>query len=269
MRGMADPSAKRSYLFGNNDAASATTRLIATAAAATGFMKGEPGQARPGWYQQGGDNGAMLTQLRDQLAASYPAAGPPFWAVRLWTNLLWQPAYLSVVTVHLHGAVPELSGFSQQRSGIYVDGYRLQPQPMWSGSVEAMIERAASQLKAMTDLMLKEVNALEKLRPLPAKRLLADRMLGLMVWLGQRRRDLSIEQIEAYSQAWLRALELDGQGALERVEAGGKRLVIVKRKGCCLDYLIDPDRLCATCPKQDNGVRIARQTANALAEMSP
>ena len=45
-------------------------------------------------------------------------------------------------------------------------------------------------------------------------------------------------------------------------------LLLVKRKGCCLDYRIDPDRLCATCPKQDNALRLARQTANALAELS-
>jgi hypothetical protein len=51
------------------------------------------------------------------------------------------------------------------------------------------------------------------------------------------------------------------------VPAGERQVLIVKRKGCCLDYLITPDRLCATCPKQDDAVRIARQVANALAEM--
>ena len=121
---------KRSFLFAPTDPDAATTRLIATAASATGFMKGEPGLARPGWYVPGADNRAMLTELRDQLALSYPEAGAPLWAVRLWTNLLWQPAYLAVIAVHLHGAVPDLLGLSQQRRGIYVDGFRLMPQPM-------------------------------------------------------------------------------------------------------------------------------------------
>ncbi len=259
--------AQRSYLFGTNDADTSTTRLIATAAAATGFTKGEPGRPLPGWYRPGGDNADVLAQLRDQLAAAYPAAGPALWAVRLWTNLLWQPAYLAVIAVHLHGAVPDLGGLSQARSGIYIDRYRLAPEPMWSGPVDAMISRAAHQLLGMTQSMFEDVNHHEKLRLLPAQRLLAERMLGLMLWLGQRQRHLTPEQIEHYAEQWITALGLSGQGSLERVEAQGKSLLIVKRKGCCLDYLIDPTRLCANCPKQDDHVRINRQTANALAEI--
>lgn len=257
----------RSFLFAQDSGDAATTRLIATAAQLTGFMKGEPGPARTGWYQPGADNSAMLAELHAALAATYPKAGPAFYAVRLWTNLLWQPAYLAVIAAHIHGAMPDLAGLSQQRRGIYVDGYRLLPGEQTSGPVEALIDNAAGQLRAMAATLLDEVNALVKLKPLPARRLFADRMLSLMVWLASRRRDLPSEQIEAYSAQWLAALGLTGQGELEPVKAGGQRLLIVKRKGCCLDYLIDPDRYCATCPKQDNAIRVARQTANALAEL--
>lgn len=257
----------RSFLFAQDTGDAATTRLIATAAQVTGFMKGEPGGAREGWYRPGGDNGAMLGQLHAALAATYPKAGPAFYAVRLWTNLLWQPAYLAVIAAHLHGAMPDLSGLSQQRRGIYVDGYRLLPGPQASGTTEALIEDGGAQLKAMVATMLEEVNDLVKLKPLPARRLFADRMLSLMVWLGARRPDLPPETINAYSRQWLEVLGLTGQGELEPVEAQGRQLLIVKRKGCCLDYLIDPDRYCATCPKQDNAVRVARQVANALAEL--
>jgi siderophore ferric iron reductase len=138
---------------------------------------------------------------------------------------------------------------------------------MWTGSTEQMIARAGAQLRAMTDDLLQEVNAVEKLRPLLAHRLLAERMLGLMLWLGQRQRELTIEQIEAYAAQWLAVFDLEGQGTLERVNAEGRRLLIVKRKGCCLDYRIDPDRLCANCPKQGDAVRVGRQVANALAEV--
>lgn len=258
---------KRSFLFGADDTGTSTTRLISTAASATGFMKGEPGPAQGGWYRWGADNSALLKSLRDHLAAAYPAAGPALWAVRLYTNLIWQPAYLAVIGVHLHGSVPDLAGLSQARSGIYIDRYRLNSGPMWTGSTEEMITRAGAQLRAMTDALLPEVNAVEKLRPMLAQRLLAERMLGLMLWLGQRRRELTTEQIEAYAAQWLAVLGLEGQGTLEQVEAGGRRLLIVKRKGCCLDYRIDPGRLCANCPKQDDAERIGRQVANALAEI--
>jgi siderophore ferric iron reductase len=257
----------RSFLFAQDTGDAATTRVIATAAQLTGFMKGEPGPARAGWYQPGADNSLVLAELHAALAATYPAAGPAFYAVRLWTNILWQPAYLAVIAAHVHGAMPDLSGLSQQRRGIYIDGYRLLPGIQASGPVETLIDNAAGQLKAMAAAMLVEVNTQVKLKPLPARRLFADRVLSLMVWLSQRRRDLPPERIEAYATRWLDALGLTGQGTLEPVEVGGHRLLIVKRKGCCLDYMIDPDRYCASCPKQDNAVRLARQTANALAEL--
>jgi len=258
----------RSFLFAQDTGDAATTRLIATAAQFTGFMKGEPGRPRAGWYQPGGDNVIMLAELHAALAATYPKAGPAFYAVRLWTNLLWQPAYVAVISAHIHGAMPDLNGLSQQRRGIYVDGYRLLPGLQTAGPVEALIDNGGTQLKAMAAAMLDEVNALAKLKPLPARRLLADRMLSLMVWLSHRRRDLPADTIREYSEQWLAALGLTGQGDLQSVLApDGRELLIVRRKGCCLDYRIDPDRLCATCPKQDDAVRVARQTANALAEL--
>lgn len=258
----------RSFLFAQDTGDAATTRLIAMAAQQTGFMKGEPGAARPGAYVPGGDNSDFLAQLHGALTTSYPAAGPAFHAVRLWTNLLWQPAYLAVIAAHLHGAMPDLKGVSQQRRGIYVDGYRLLPGTQQPGSTEDLIAAGSAQLRAIADDLLAEVNRHAKLKPVPARRLLADRMLSLMVWLGHRRRDLPAETIEHYSRLWLEALDLTGQGDLEPIAGPqGQRLLIVRRKGCCLDYRIDPDRLCASCPKQDNATRLARQTANAIAEM--
>jgi siderophore ferric iron reductase len=257
----------RSYLFPQDSGDAATTRLIALAAQTTGFMKGEPGPARADWYRPGGDNGAFLAALHADLAATYPKAGRAFYAVRLWTNLIWQPAYLAVIAAHLHGAVPDFGGLSQQRRGIHVDGYRLLPGPQAKGTTATLIDHAGGQLRAMAQTVLGEVNNVEKLKPLPARRLLADRLLSLMIWLGQRRPELGMEQVEAYTAQWLAVLDLAGQGALQRVPAGERQVLIVKRKGCCLDYLITPDRLCATCPKQDDAVRIARQVANALAEM--
>lgn len=257
----------RSFLFAQDSGDAATTRLIAAAAQWTGFMKGEPGAARPGWYRPGGDNTAVLAELHAALAATYPAAGPAFHAVRLWTNLIWQPAYLAVIAAHIHGAMPDLNGLSQQRRGIYIDGYRLTPGAQQGGRVDELIDLAAGQLGPMAATMLDEVNVFAKLKPLPARRLLADRMLSLMVWLSQRRRDLPTEMIETHAAHWLAALGLTGQGTLEAVMAGGHRLLLVRRKGCCLDYRIDPGRYCATCPKQDESLRLARQTANALAEL--
>ena len=257
----------RSFLFAQDSGDAATTRLIASAAQLTGFMKGEPGPARPGWYQVGGDNRAMLEQLLLALQATYPEAGAAFHAVRLWTNLLWQPAYLAVISAHLHGAVPRFATLSQGRRGIYVDGFRLVPAPQQSAPLPERIVDAGQQLRALSETMLAEVNDLVRLKPVPARRLLAERMLGLMIWLAHRRPALTQAEILLFTDSWLDVLGLHDQGRLQSVEAEGRSLLIVERKGCCLDYRIYPDRLCANCPRQDLGVRLARQIGNALAEM--
>jgi siderophore ferric iron reductase len=258
----------RSFLFPPSDADSATTRLIALAAQATGFMKGTPGDPLDGWYRPGANNSAILLALRNELAQAFPGQGSPFWAVRLWTNLIWQPAYLAVIAVHLHGAVPDLLGLSQARRGIFIDGYRLRPAPFQTGETKAMIHQAAAQLGPMFETLLAEINTLERLRPLPAGRLLADRMLSLMVWLGSRRRELDARALLNLSELWLGALDLTGQGQLEILSGSdGRSHAVVRRKGCCLDYLIDPDRLCASCPRQPEAVRQARQLRNAEAEI--
>ena len=47
-----------------------------------------------------------------------------------------------------------------------------------------LIDAAGAELRAMADAMLAEINTFARLKPVPARRLLADRMLGLMVRLA-------------------------------------------------------------------------------------
>lgn len=259
----------RNYLFAQTESDAALTRLIGTAASATGFMKGAPGGILPGWHTIGQDNGAFLEGLYQQLAASYPNAGPPFYAVRLWTNLIWQPAYLAVIAVHLHGALPDLKQIAQARSGIYVNDYRLPPGPQDRDTVEAMIGKAGAQLRAFSDSVFDEINAITKFRRVPSRQLLAHRMLSLMVRLRDFQPCIAVDEQLRLSALWLEATDLTGHGRLEVVTLpDGQKAAIVARKGCCLDYLITPDKLCASCPRQTKAVWVARQRDNAIAEMT-
>lgn len=242
------------------ESVAATAQFIALAQASTSFLKGDIGAAPPGWHSVGQDNSAALDALHFALRARFPQGGRPFWAVRLWTNLLWQPAYLAVIAVHEWGALPDLAGLSQRVNGSDIDGYRLRPALPMQGSTAELIDRAGAQVRAMSEIMLAEVNGYEKLKRLPARRLLADRLLGLMVRLSRQRPDLPAASIQAYSARWLAALGLTGQGDLEALPLpDGRIALVVARKGCCLDYLVDPGTYCATCPKQGDDVRRARQ----------
>lgn len=259
--------AARNFLFSPDSDDSALTRLLGTAARVTGFMQGTSGGPLPGWHVPGGDNAALLRALYDQLEATYPKAGQPFYAVRLWTNLIWQPAFLAVIAVHAHGALPQLDQMSQQRQGIHINGFRLPPGPQQKGDLETLIARAGADLRALTHAMLVDINAITRLKPLPAKRLLADRMLGLMLRLPQYQPGITVPEQRRLSTLWLAAMGLTGHGDLATLALDdGSDILISARKGCCLDYRAMPGTYCSSCPKQDEDVRVARQRAEAIAE---
>jgi siderophore ferric iron reductase len=261
--------AARNFLFALDSDDVALTRLLEAAARVTGFMKGAPGAPLPGWHAAGADNEALLRDLYARTEATYPAAGQPFYAVRLWTNLIWRPAYLAVIAVHVHGALPPLSGLSQEVKGIDISGFRLPAGPQQKGDVESLIARAATELRMLADGMLAEIRVVTKLKRVPAMRLLADRMLGLMIRLRDYVPGITIAEQRRYCALWLAAMGLEGQGDLETLElVDGRQVLIIARKGCCLDYLAFPDAYCSSCPRQDDAVRIRRQRDEAIAELN-
>ena len=104
---------------------------------------------------------------------------------------------------------------------------------------------------------------------MPALRLLTDRMLGLMVRLRHFQPGLTAADQHRICALWLDAMGLRGHGALETLDLhDGRQVAIIARKGCCLDYLAFPDTYCASCPKQDDATRRARQRADAIEELA-
>lgn len=260
--------AARNFLFALDSHDVALTRFLETAARVTGFLKGAPGEALPGWYVPGGDNAPFLRELYARLEATYPAAGQPFYAVRLLTNLFWQPAYIAVIGAHVHGALPPLSSVSQQIKGIDVSGFRLPSGSQHRADLDDLIARAGADLRAFADGLLAEINAVTKLKRVAALRLVTDRMLGLMLRLRDYVPGTTLDEQRRLCALWLSAMDLVGQGDLETLDlADGRQVLISARKGCCLDYLAFPDVYCSTCPKQDDALRLARQRDEALAEL--
>ncbi|GLQ56004.1 (2Fe-2S)-binding protein [Devosia nitrariae] len=184
------------------------------------------------------------------------------------TNLLWQPAYLAFVGVHFGGVLADLSTMSQHCAGIHADGYRIAGYPIAGLSENEMIAQAGAQLRSLADDLLLEINAIARLKRVPALRLLADRMLGLVTFAQRKRPELASATLHGWCERWLAAMDLTGQGALDSIMlADGCEALIIARKGCCLDYLIEPRVYCASCPKQPDDLRLKHQRAETEALM--
>lgn len=248
----------------------ATARFLVVARQHRSFLMGQLGAHLPGDITLGADNSAGFAKLHFALRQRYASAGKGFSAVRLWTNIVWQPAYLAFLAVHHARVLPDIAAISQKVVGSDVNGFTMAVGEMRRGEVEDLIDQAGADLRRFADAMLAEARAFANIKPVLARRLLADRILGLLLQFHYDEPERPLDQIEALAARWLDAAGLAGHSGLEPLTLpDGRTMLILKRRTCCLDYLLDPDALCVTCPKQAEALRHARereQIAAILAE---
>lgn len=207
-----------------------------------------------------GGNGAAVRRLVDAIAAEAPAAGKAYWAVRAWGMMTWQPGVLAVLAVHRCGVVPRLDALGQAVRGSAVYGYTLPPDEVLHGMPEpALIDRAGAQVRRLADRLLADLDAVIRMKPVLAQRLLADRVLGTLARPGLPQ----AADLAATAERWLAAMDLTGASALAPLEVRpGVRRLVLDRKACCLTYLVGDGTLCASCPKLAPQERHDRQRAD-------
>lgn len=208
----------------------------------------------------GGDNRPAVRRLVAAIAAATPEAGRGYWAVRAWSMLTWQPAVLAVLGVHRFALVPPVDALGQTVKGGAVYGYTLPPDRVMRSGVETdLIACAGRRVRRIADGLLDDLNHEVRMKPVVARRLLADRVLGTLARPG-------LPQPPGLAQTaeqWLAALDLAGESGLTDLPLadGGSRLVL-DRKACCLAYRVDGGILCSSCPKLAPDERQARLRAD-------
>lgn len=209
--------------------------------------------------QMGRDNLQTLTSLYRWLQTHHPEAGMPYWSVRCWTLLIWQPVILTVVGVHGAGVLPPLPSLRQKALPGMVAGFQLPATGWISGRDQELVRRAGPALRELCDVLLEELRQLTLIKPLSALRLVADSLLSAISGLRDARPDLNRTDLLALADEWLRATGLQGQSALQTLPLpGGGESLALDRKACCMHYRREDGALCASCPKQKDAVRRAR-----------
>jgi siderophore ferric iron reductase len=225
-------------------------------------MVGTVGGHAPGHITPQRDNGDAIAGLVAALESENPEGGKGFWALRAWTMLTWQPAVLAMLAVHELGFAPRLGLLSQRVQGGSVFGYRLPADavpPVPSSDLPALIARTGQEVRALADELMAALDAVIRIKPVLARRLLADRVLSLMAHASLRRPELDNVQLRGLADCWIAAMGLEGCSGLMAIRlSDGREQLTLDRKACCLDYRRCGAGYCNSCPKQSDEVRIQR-----------
>lgn len=227
---------------------------------------GLDGTASPSFNSGISCNRDSTTEAIKALVASweraFPEAGQPYWSVRSWTLLIWQPVFIAVLGVHGVESVPPVDRLWQRLDDGIVAGFRL-PGQGWreANADEAQRIAAAGELLVrVRDRLLADVTGVTRLKRLSAHRLMADTLLGALTTLPNLSQAFTSERIQALADQWLSATGLSHQsGLMPLTLTGGQKALGLDRKACCMHYRREDGCYCASCPKLTYPERVQRQ----------
>lgn len=217
------------------------------------LFDGEQVQALLGddWLLSEHNNQELLQDIYAKLQLSHPEAGHAYWLNRTWTLLIWQPVYISFISIYGVHALPSMSTIAQQWRGDanFVAGFTLQDTPMHDGSPEELIQIAANELLPLFEDYRSQLDENVRIRPGFTQHLLADLLLMALLRLQDLHKDLPQEYIPQHAKRWLEAFEL----STKSLDSLHYDLVASKwhyvRTTCCMVYRCEGRGLCDNCPR--------------------
>ena len=209
----------------------------------------------------GSDNRQSLLALYQYWRQQHPEATHGYWWVRSWNMLIWQPVYLSVIGVHSAGIAISLVGFSQHCQRGIVAGFTLQPQRSDSQATADAIQRSGAELAAFYQDMLAQLAQVITLRPVLARRLLADTLLSALLLCYRQASLMTVPQLLHWRQLWLDALGIEN--AAPFYIDTHTRQPAFKRRACCMHYLRADGDCCDNCPRRASQRRKHSETDTA------
>lgn len=231
--------------------------LLDIAAACQPGLKGRVGQAAPTELLCGCEGHAsQVAELHAHWRSAHPEAGPLYWSARSWSQLVWQPVYLTVLGVHLSGLVPRLAKVGQTMHEGVVCGYCLPAQGARRASPIDPIGLAARQLRAYLARQWREAIGVFPLHAKVAERLAADFLMAALLMV-QRHSTLGNGELHDLAKRWLTAMGMQGCSSLVDVHLDdGRACLALGRKVCCQHFRRADAVPCSSCPKLAPEVRI-------------
>jgi siderophore ferric iron reductase len=203
---------------------------------------------------------SALMTLHQTLQEAHPETGAPYWRIRCWGLVCWQPIYLAMICVYQLKAVPlHLQEIEQKQSGEMVAGYFL-PDGIWQeGSHETLIKTASEQLNIIFQLFeTAHVDAFGG-RPALYQGLLADQLMSALIAISNLLPDEQNHNLETDFRLWAQAMNLPLK-PLAGLSMQDTETPIFVRHTCCLHFRRDGGELCSNCPRLHTKKGLAKNT---------
>jgi len=183
------------------------------------------------------NNMEAIVTLRDCWASRYPEAGSHYLALRCWGLLIWQPIYLSVISVECSSAAPDITQMCQSvPADGFICGYAIARHVPYRGYISDCMEYATQKIKAMCDGFRYELSQTVRLNPRAAACMQADCVLGAILATRECDNDACNADAIKRGERWLTLLGLGERSRFFSFRLAGSRSlqsIAIDRQVCC------------------------------------
>ncbi|WP_274571207.1 siderophore ferric iron reductase [Neisseria leonii] len=200
-----------------------------------------------------------IKQLYEHLQQQHPEGGKIFWSCRTWALLIWQPIYLTVLSVQLLGKAVSLNRFGiiTDRSG--VAAYSLSPRAVYTGKPSHLVLFAGRQIKATGDHIYTCLREITPFNMKLAAKLQTDCLVSALLFQNTHYTQNSKNELDRLIAEWLAAAGLpDCQATFYLNQT--RRTFGFNRQACCQEFRLTSGSLCDACPRLPLSERVYRMT---------
>lgn len=197
------------------------------------------------------DNQTLLQQIYAELQFAYPEAGHAYWLSRTWTLLIWQPVYISFISIYGIHALPSLRHITQhwQSDTKFVAGFSLPDESMFEGSTEQLIQTAGHELSLLFEHYRQQLDSHLRIRPGFTKHIIADSLIIALLRLQELGSELAAGYIPTHAKLWLQAFHLPLK-ALQSLHFNTEKAQwCYVRSSCCMVFRCKGLGMCPDCPR--------------------
>jgi siderophore ferric iron reductase len=197
------------------------------------------------------DTSLQLHHLLSFWSTASPEAGSSYWASQSWAMWIWQPAYFSVLAVHLNQCLPNIKLLSQKETKGHIAGFSIQSHEPHFDNEHSLIQMAGKQLLQLWPSWYK-LFIQHQLFPIKlAECILADCILAALLIVPQNENRWNKKQLFKTAEQWLQACKLHKRHAFLSLELNHSQTVIgLNRRTCCQYFRCTEGIECNSCPRR-------------------